>query len=122
MVFVRDWDFIMAVRSLAVSVCSFHNRFDLPQVENKDTESMLAMLKHRLSLLVEESGEHAQDLNKGNVKDAMEELADVAYIAIGSLRQAGKMGIDAMTRVADKNDKKTSKTHTKWFDKIVKRP
>ena len=60
---------------------------------------------------MEEVGEHARELNVGALDDAAAEMADVAFVAIGTLLELDALGVSASRQVANKNDKKTPQTH-----------
>ena len=56
-------------------------------------------------------GEHARELNRGNLEDATSEAIDVAYVALGTVLTLGYAGRDACYSIAGKNDAKTLTTH-----------
>ena len=60
---------------------------------------------------MEEVGEHAAELNRAELDLAAEEMADVAFVAMGTLMELNALGASACREVADKNDKKTLQTH-----------
>ena len=72
---------------------------------------------------MEEAGEHARGLNRGDLDEATLELADVAFVAMGSLATLGAAGERACHEVARKNDGKTNETHfvEESSGKIVRR-
>lgn len=74
-------------------------------------EKSLDILRGRLPLLVEELGEFAQDINKGNLRDASLEMADVTFVAIGTMLALNTTGVQSSHAVAQKNDDKTLDTH-----------
>ena len=88
--------FVEATENLARSVVAFHGRFGAEPVP----------LSARLTLLMEEVGEHARAINR-NESGALEEMADVVYIALGTLELAGEEGTAALQQVALKNNRKT---------------
>ena len=104
-------DFVDAVSRLGDSVYSFHERFGLPTVAHEGEDVILEALRRRLALLSEEVGEHARELNKGNVGDAVSEAVDIAYVALGTVLVLGNEGRDACYSISDKNDAKTLATH-----------
>ena len=104
-------DFVDAVSRLGDSVYSFHERFGLPTVAHEGEDVILEALRRRLALLSEEVGEHARELNKGNVRDAVSEAVDIAYVALGTVLVLGNEGRDACYSISDKNDAKTLATH-----------
>ena len=80
------------------SVQDFHRRFGIPNTP----------LPERLGLLMEEVGEHAGELNRGNDTEAVKELIDVLYIAMGSLDMIDPETAKAALReTAAKNNAKT---------------
>ena len=85
-------DFVDAVSRLGDSVYSFHERFGLPTVAHEGEDVVLEALRRRLALLSEEVGEHARELNKGNVQDAVSEAVDIAYVALGTVLVLGNAG------------------------------
>ena len=52
-----------------------------------------------------------KDPNTRNQKDELEECADVAFVALGTLQLAGEPGITALRNVLMKNNKKSWVTH-----------
>ena len=104
-------DFVDAVSRLGDSVYSFHERFGLPTVAHEGEDVILEALRRRLALLSEEVGEHARELNKGNVRDAVSEAVDIAYVALGTVLVLGIEGRAACYLISDKNDAKTLATH-----------
>ena len=112
------------MNTLVDSVYDFHKRFGLEPWDIPYTDDeYLSKLRERLALLMEELGEVAKDLNRGNVMDGVAEVADVAFVALGILYSTGSLGGGAAKAVALKNDAKTHTTH--YFDrqtgKIIKR-
>ena len=118
----RD-DFLSSISRIAGSVYDFHKRFGVPALNGGSPDQTLATLRSRLAFLAEEMGEHAKELNRGNVPDAAVELADVAFVALGSLLVLDNAGCDASLTVARKNDAKTEQTHVfeKSSGKLVRR-
>lgn len=111
----RD-EFVAALSEMAGSVYDFHQRFDVPRIDRPPAEEGpssdgLAALRSRLAYLIEETGEHAKELNRGELGDASKEIADVAFVAIGTLLVLDEMGVDACRAVAGKNNAKTVETH-----------
>lgn len=97
------FEFENAVAWMGHSVAMFHNRFGIEDAEGIDWQ--------RLSILVEEVGEYASCINRGNDEEKLEELADVVYVALGTLELSGEAGRKALLRVANKNNAKTHDTH-----------
>lgn len=107
----RD-EFVSAIARIAESVYDFHSRFDKPiPSATQSSEEYLITLRNRLPLIIEELGEHAQDLNKGNLEDAALEIADVTFVAVGTILSLESVGVYASCQVAKKNDDKTHETH-----------
>ena len=106
----RD-DFISSIARIAASVYDFHERFDVPSDGRANSDDSLSVLRRRLPYLIEETGEHAKELNKGNLWDAALELADVTFVALGSVLMLNACGNEACHAVAAKNDAKTAETH-----------
>ena len=105
-------EFVTAVSRLAESVYDFHARFDIPKLNDKSHyDDPFPRLCTRLAFLMEETGEHAKELNQGVLDRAADEMADVAFVAMGTLLELDAIGANACCEVADKNDKKTLQTH-----------
>ena len=98
--------FTNAATHMADSVERFHRNFGIEAGRDGiDYHS-------RLTLLMEEVGEHANAINKGHpVEEVLKEMADIAYVALGTLEMAGDDGAQAMMQVVDKNNSKTTTTH-----------
>ena len=117
-------DFLAAATRLAASVYDFHARFGIPNLNaNSDAECAVPRLCARLAFLMEEVGEHSHELNVGALDAAASEMADVAFVALGSLLEMDALGAAAALEVANKNDNKTRQTHfvEASSGKIVKR-
>lgn len=117
-------EFVAAMARIAESVYDFHSRFGLPMVgSGLSPEQGLETLRMRLPYLVEEIGEHSKALNNDDLHDALLELADVAFVAAGSVLTAGSPALDACRDVALKNDAKTLDTHylEKSSGKVLRR-
>ena len=108
---IERGDFVGAVSRLGDSVYSFHDRFGIPTLDDADRDTVFETLRRRLALLSEEVGEHARELNRGNVDDAVSEAVDIAYVALGTVLTLGDAGRDACYAISDKNDAKTLTTH-----------
>ena len=105
-------EFVSAISRLAESVYDFHTRFDIQNLNaNSAQEDPFPRLCTRLAFLMEETGEHARELNQGVLDLAAEEMADVAFVAMGTLLELDAIGASACHDVANKNDKKTLQTH-----------
>ncbi len=109
---VSRQEFVDAVSRLAESVYDFHDRFSIPNINDKTTlHDPFPRLCTRLAFLTEETGEHAKELNQGSLDRAADEMADVAFVAMGTLLELEALGTAACRQVANKNDKKTLQTH-----------
>jgi NTP pyrophosphatase (non-canonical NTP hydrolase) len=107
----RD-EFISTISRIAGSVYDFHERFGVSMVDPQTSpDDSLVTLRNRLSFLMEEVGEHAKELNKGNLEDGAIELADVAFVVLGTVLTLDVSGKQACLAVAKKNDSKTNETH-----------
>ena len=115
--------FLEGITTMAESVYSFHERFDIPSVEMSDLDGTFEALRERLLLLTEEVGENASALNRGDVAGAVDEAVDIAYIAVGTVLRLGFTGRSASLAVAEKNDAKTLATYGKreGTGKVVRR-
>ena len=117
-------EFLSSVERLAESVYDFHHRFGwLPVEANESPDVALAVLRKQFLFLMEEAGEHASALNKGDLGEALLELADVAFVALGAVYLSSTEGALACIQVANKNDKKTHETHVyeESSGKIIRR-
>ena len=119
-------EFVAAMARIAESVYDFHSRFGLPMLgAGLSPEQGLETLRTRLPYLVEEIGEHSKALNNDDLDDALPELADVAFVAAGSVLTMGVPAALAACRdVALKNDAKTHDTHylEASSGKVLRRP
>ena len=105
-------EFLAAATRLAASVYDFHVRFDIPNLNaNSPADCAVPRLCARLAFLMEEVGEHSHELNVGALDDAASEMADVAFVALGTLLELDALGAAAAHQVANKNDNKTRQTH-----------
>ena len=105
-------EFLAAATRLAASVYDFHARFDIPNLNaNSPADCAVPRLCARLAFLMEEVGEHSHDLNVGALDAAASEMADVAFVALGTLLELDTLGAAASHQVANKNDNKTRQTH-----------
>ena len=107
----RD-EFVSSVSCLSGSVYYLHQRFAVPMIDPlSSAEETLQRLRIRLAILMEEVGEHARELNQGDLGKAAREIADVAFVAMGTLLVFDAAGREACIEVAEKNDRKTAETH-----------
>ena len=105
-------EFISSISKMAGSVYDFHERFGFSPIDPlASPEEVLEKLRTRLVLLIEEVGEHATELNRGNIGEAMLEIADVAFVVLGTLLVLDEPGRDVAKEVVSKNDRKTVETH-----------
>ncbi len=110
--YISREEFLSSISCIAESVYDFHERFSIPPLSsNGSSEHALERLRKRLAFLVEEVGEHSKELNQGDLSEASLELADVAFVAIGTLLELDSIGADACVTVASKNNGKTHDTH-----------
>ena len=95
----------------------FHARFDIPNLNDKSHyDDPFPRLCTRLAFLMEETGEHARELNQASLDRAADEMADVAFVAMGTLLELDAIGANACCDVADKNDKKDiADSHSRTF-------
>ena len=83
--------FTDAATQMADSVERFHRHFSIEA--GRDGINYHS----RLTLLMEEVGEHANAINKGHpVHEVLQEIVDIAYVALGTLELAGEDGAQAM--------------------------
>ena len=107
------------VVAIVKSVIEFHERFDLPPMDvhlpvrtRERIPYLLSRFQSHQGLLMEEVGEVSKALNHGEIDDAIKELVDVLYVAIGSLYDIGDRRIkQPLSEVIDKNAAKTLETH-----------
>ena len=83
------------------SIQSLHERFGVEGVNWSE----------RLAMLQEEVEEFKVEVVAGNYALTIEELADVAFVALGGLALVGWYGEDVLQIVAAKNNAKTHETH-----------
>ena len=103
---LRSWDrqhsraFAKILVVTFLSIKEFHDRWGI------EPDSGIAIAK-----IEEEVEELREALSEGRYDDALLELADVLYMAMGDLALAGDAGLEAMLQVIEKNDAKTADTH-----------
>lgn len=105
-------EFLQGISRIAESVDAFHDRFRISKIDTDDTEVTLELLRQRLALLAEETGEHARALNRADIADATKEAVDILYIAVGTIHRLGTSGVKACHEVATKNDSKVPSSHS----------
>lgn len=106
----RD-EFLSSIHRLAGSVWALHQRFELSGTIDTTADDVLAYLRDRVPIMVEEFGEHAASVNRDKLPEASAEACDMAFVAIGTLLTIGLEGRSYVNEVADKNDRKTRQTH-----------
>ena len=105
-------EFLQGIKRIAESVDAFHDRFSINKIDTDNTEVTLELLRQRLALLAEETGEHARALNRADIPDATKEAVDILYIAVGTIHRLGTTGASACHEVATKNDSKVPSSHS----------
>lgn len=70
-----------------------------------------SVIRERTAILDEEVRELADAVASQNDRDTADEAADVLFVAIGHVESLGRLGIDAVARVATKNAHKAETTH-----------
>ena len=101
--------YLEAVNRIAESVYSFHDRFEIPQLNiyGDTDEVILKVLSSRLVLQMEELGEFSQAVSKSYWFDAALEATDVLFVALGTVLSLGESGNVTCKIVVEKNDNKT---------------
>ncbi len=109
---LRRERYVGAVSKLAESVFDFHDKFQVPELDtiydSDNKELVLETLRRRLSFLTEEVGEHSRALNRIELPNAVEEIVDVAYVALGTILVLGEQGDNACHDVSSKNNSKNA--------------
>ena len=109
---LRKEQYVGAVSELAESVFDFHDKFEVHELDaiydSGNKEFVLETLRRRLSFLMEEVGEHSRALNRIELANAVEEIVDVAYVALGTILVLGKQGDNACHDVSSKNNSKNA--------------
>jgi len=109
---LRKEIYVGAVSKLAESVFDFHDKFQVPELDDihdpNNKEFVLETLRRRLSFLIEEVGEHSRALNRIELSNAIEEIVDVAYVALGTILVLGEQGNNACNEVSKKNNSKNA--------------
>ena len=109
---LRRERYVGAVSKLAESVFDFHDKFQVPELDtiydSDNKELVLETLRRRLSFLMEEVGEHSRALNRIELPNAVEEIVDVAYVALGTILVLGEQGDNACHDVSSKNNSKNA--------------
>lgn len=70
---------------------------------------------------LEEFGEFAKAINKGDIDNLNEEAVDMLVTSLGTVLLLGEAVIPYIVRVAVKNDKKNHETHVLRDGKISRR-
>ena len=112
---------VTQIEILGQCVADFHERFgqgrseegeSLTDLRNEYTKRHIGgFLQDRFMFLAEEVGEAARGLNHDDLENHLDEIADIAYFALGTLHRMGDLGEDALERTIMKNDAKTLETH-----------
>ena len=109
---LRKERYMDAVSELAESVFNFHDKFEVPELDrihdSNNKELVLETLRRRLSFLMEEVGEHSRALNRIELPNAVEEIVDVAYVALGTILVLGEQGDNSCHDVSSKNNSKNA--------------
>ena len=109
---LRKERYMDAVSELAESVFDFHDKFEVPELDrihdSNNKELVLETLRRRLSFLMEEVGEHSRALNRIELPNAVEEIVDVAYVALGTILVLGEQGDNSCHDVSSKNNSKNA--------------
>jgi|TARA_B100001750_G_scaffold244205_1_gene261041 NTP pyrophosphatase (non-canonical NTP hydrolase) len=109
---LRKEKYVGAISELAESVFNFHDKFEVPELDrihdSNNKELVLETLRRRLSFLMEEVGEHSRALNRIELPNAVEEIVDVAYVALGTILVLGEQGDNACHDVSSKNNSKNA--------------
>lgn len=108
---MRYNDFLNQMERIARSVYEFHECFGIPQVVSIYDHRQLGLGRQRLLVLMEELGEIAGAVNRGQVDQMNLELADLLFATIGSILIQGDAGLAACATVVKKNDAKNERTH-----------
>lgn len=113
---------------LQLSTFNLLDRFDYPTLDipaNLDAELIIYRILRNIE---EEISEVKKEMSRGNFGlELFEELADVVVTAenipyiIGSDSKCGKVMLDAMQRVVEKNNAKTHETHELKNGKIQRK-
>ena len=112
----RKDSFTRFAKDLAGSVWDFHKEWNVGSrnygdASKKHTNSVLSALSERHEILTEEVDELREAIRNGDTDNAIEELVDVLYVALGSLEAVGENGFEAIEQVIAKNKAKTAETH-----------
>lgn len=102
--------FVYNVETFAQSIVDFHKRFDVASIPQ--------LIGERFEMLHEEYKEYKHEVeaafygadNEDYYKELLE-VADIAYVALGTLQLAGRLGRKAVFETAMKNNAKTWDTH-----------
>ncbi len=115
-------DFLESMRGLAESVWDFHDRFDLPNVEQINDEDFYSLMHRRITLMSEEHGEMAQAVNRHDKWSMTDESADVLFVAMGHIVALDDVAMTAVEEVKKKNNAKTLDNY--WFngEKVMRMP
>lgn len=110
-------DFIGAVQAMAAEVQHFHERWqDVARVPHQKAHDVL---RETLTLQREEVEELRCEIEAQggalNLDAALEEAADVLFVALGTIYRMGIAGDEAVQKVIAKNSKKQTSNY--YFDR-----
>lgn len=103
-------EFVAAIENIAGAVWDFHNRWGFGSGMFRGANSA-SVIRERAAILDEEVRELAEAVDSQSDYETEDEAADVLFVAIGHIEALGRIGIDAVARVATKNAHKTEATH-----------
>ncbi len=106
-----------AIEELVKSTHSLHQRFNIPEYIDLDSNDM----NNRLRIQIEEIGELARAISYENKEEILSESVDIAVVAIGTLLLLGGKVIPAIESVVKKNNSKTNDTHHLIDGKIIRK-
>lgn len=90
---------------LTMAIEDFHDKFNLPRL-TMDEQTMAEYLTTRLSVIMEELGEVAKEINRGNMEAAIIELGDLLFVVEGTFHTMGLRGDQGLFTVIRKNQAK----------------
>ncbi len=90
---------------VTLAIEDFHDKFNLARLV-MDKETLIEYLTTRLSFIMEELGEVASELNRGQPGKAVLELADLLFVVEGTFHTLGEWGDRACAQVIMKNQSK----------------
>ena len=115
----HDLTYLHKLERFSLAIVNFHSRFNCE----------FGLSIDRWNMLFEETKEYRDEIKANSsyttpTEAELEEVADVAFVALGTLHLAKEAGILALDKVARKNNSKNETTHFKNSEtgKITKRP